>query len=116
MRNAHIFFYLNHLTRRSLFTEKTRTTRLALGVRGVGARFYCPFTRRARGVCNTFIRDEQLSRKAHYGRDMGVISVGMVWMKEGEKDEGLAPAGDIVSEVNKSGNICGSCRKTYGGR
>ena len=27
------------------------------------------------------------------------------------KDEGLALTGDIVSEVNKSDNICGRCRK-----
>ena len=37
---------------------------------------------------NTFTRLEELSRKAHYGRDMGVIRVGMM-MQEGGKDEGF---------------------------
>ena len=60
---------------------------------------------------NTFTRFEQRSGKTHYGRDMGVIRVGMMWMTEGGKGEGLALAGDIVSEVNKSDNICGRCRK-----
>ena len=56
---------------------------------------------------NTFTRFKQLSGKAHYGRDMGVIRVGMMWMKQGGKDKGLALVHDIVSEVNKSEYICG---------
>ena len=56
---------------------------------------------------NTFIHLEELSCKAHYGRDVGVIRVVMMSMKEGGKDKGLALVCDIVSEVNKGEYICG---------
>ena len=64
-------------------------------------------------VWNTFIPNGRpLHTEAHYGQDMhGSYQGGNDVDDRVGKDEGLALTGDIGSEVNKSDNICGRCRK-----